>query len=95
LRIGGNFVMKKFFVSLFTAATFFMPTAFADEIQVPENIYQWIDSSPRGNYFFNFQQTNYAVKDDGTIDLNTLRRQSRLMTTYKLMMCCRKDAGAV
>ena len=64
--------MKKFFVSLFTAATFFMPTAFANEIEVPENIYQWIDSSPRGNYFFNFQQTNYAVKDDGTIDLNTI-----------------------
>lgn len=63
--------MKKFFIGLFTAATFFMPTAFA-EVEVPENIYQWIDSTPRGNYFFNFQQTNYAVKDDGTIDLYTI-----------------------
>ena len=64
--------MKKFFISLFTAATFFMPTAFADEIEVPENIYQWIDSTPRSNYYFNFQQTNYAVNDDGTIDLYTI-----------------------
>lgn len=64
--------MKKFFVSLITAATFLMPTAFAEEVEVPENIYQWIDSTPRGNYFFNFQQTNYAVRDDGTIDLYTI-----------------------
>ena len=64
--------MKKFFISLFTAATFFMPTAFANEIEVPENIYQWIDSTPRSNYYFNFQQTNYAVNDDGTIDLYTI-----------------------
>ena len=64
--------MKKFFVSFFVAAVFFLPTVFAEEVSVPENIYQWIDSTPRGNYFFNFRQTNYAVKDDGTIDLYTI-----------------------
>ncbi len=64
--------MKKFFVSLFAAVTFLMSTAFAGEVEVPENIYQWIDSTPRSNYYFNFRQTNYAVKDDGTIDLYTI-----------------------
>ena len=65
---------RKFFIGLLTAATFFIPAqeTFAKEVEVPENIYQWIDSTPRGNYFFNFQQTNYDVKADGTIDLYTI-----------------------
>ena len=75
----GEIVMKKFFIGLFSAAMFLMQTAFA-EIEVPENIYQWIDSTPRGNYFFNFRQTNYAVKDDGTIDLYTIIAPT--ITTY-------------
>ena len=65
--------MKKFLIGLITAAMFFVPSmTFAKEVEVPEDIYKWIDSTPRGNYFFNVQQTNYAVKDDGTIDLYTI-----------------------
>ena len=66
--------MKKFLASLITAAIIFVPGqfGFAKEVEVPETVYQWIDSTPRGNYFFNFQQTNYAVKEDGTIDLYTI-----------------------
>ena len=65
--------MKKFLVGLLAAATFFTApqVTFAD-VEVPEDIYQWVHSSARGNYYFNFQQTNYAVKDDGTIDLNVI-----------------------
>ena len=66
--------MKKFLFNLMTAAMFFIPmqNVFADEVEVPENIYKWVQSTPRGNYYFNFQQTNYAVKADGTIDLYTI-----------------------
>ncbi len=39
---------------------------------VPETIYQWVQSSERINYFFNKEQICYAVRDDGTIDLNAL-----------------------
>ena len=73
-ELGGNISMKKFLIGLFTAATFFIPAqmTFANEVEVPENIYRWVQSTPRGNYYFNFQQTNYAVKADGTIDLSTI-----------------------
>jgi len=66
--------MKKFLLCILAAAMFFFPTqtTFAKEVTVPEDIYKWIDSTPRGNYFFNVQQTNYAVKEDGTIDLTTI-----------------------
>ena len=65
---------KNFFVGIFTAATFFIPSqiTFAKEVVVPEDVYQWIDSTPRSNYFFNFQQTNYDVNADGTINLNII-----------------------
>ena len=74
--------LKKFFIGVLTATTFFIPAqnTFAKEVEVPENIYQWIDSTPRSNYYFNFQQTNYAVKDDNTIDLNVII--SPMICTY-------------
>jgi hypothetical protein len=40
--------------------------------QVPENVYQWVQSSARANYYFNKQQICYAVTDMGYTDLNTL-----------------------
>lgn len=65
--------MKKFIMSLIAAAIIFIPSmTLAKEVTVPEDIYKWIDSTPRCNYYFNVQQTNYAVKEDGTIDLNTI-----------------------
>lgn len=64
--------MKKFFIAIL-AAMFFVPTnAFADEIEVPDEIFTWALSTPRGNYYFNHQQINYAVNDDNTINLNIL-----------------------
>ena len=66
--------MKKFFIALMAAAVLFIPAqnVFAKEVEVPESVYKWVHSTSRGNYFFNFQQTNYAVKEDGTIDLYTI-----------------------
>ena len=66
--------MKKFLLGLLAAVMILFPAqmTFAKEVTVPEDIYKWIDSTPRGNYFFNIQQTNYAVREDGTIDLRTI-----------------------
>ena len=65
--------MKKFFIGLLTALIF-TSTAItsAKEVSVPEDIYTWVQSTARGNYFFNHQQMNYGVNVDGTIDLYTL-----------------------
>ena len=32
----------------------------------------WVQSTPRGNYWFNHSQAGYKVREDGTLDLNTL-----------------------
>ena len=66
--------MKKFFIGLLTATLIFSANAVtsAKEVEVPEDIYTWVQSTARGNYFFNTQQMNYGVNADGTIDLYTL-----------------------
>ena len=66
--------MKKFFMGILAAAMIFSTPDFvcAKEVEVPENIYTWVQSTSRGNYFFNTEQINYRVKYDGTIDLYTL-----------------------
>lgn len=63
--------MKKFFITLLAAMIFYAPTTFANEIEVPEEVFTWVQSTPRGNYYFNHQQISYAV-EDGIIDLNIL-----------------------
>lgn len=40
--------------------------------QVPETIYEWVQSSARMNYFFNKEQICYGVDEKGHIDLNLL-----------------------
>lgn len=75
--------MKKFFIGMLTAATimFQSPITFAEfEGEVPEEIYKWIQSTPRGNYWFNFQVCGYKIKDDDTLDLNIL--EVPLFVTY-------------
>lgn len=63
--------MKKFLIVLLLLI--FPVTAFAaSKIKVPEEIYQWVQSTPRGNYYFNYQVCGYKVKLDGTLDLYTL-----------------------
>ena len=66
--------MRKFLIGMLTATTlFFSPSnTFADDIEVPEEIFTWVQSTPRGNYYFNHQQIKYALNDDDTIDLNIL-----------------------
>ena len=40
--------------------------------KVPEDIYQWVQSSERMNYFFNKQEMSYGVDAEGHVDLDTL-----------------------
>lgn len=48
-----------------------LPSASA-EIPVPEDIYMWVQSSPRANYYFNKAQMCFDVDSEGMIDQNTL-----------------------
>ena len=54
--------------ALFTA----VPACEAASIEVPENIFQWVQSTARQNYYFNKEQMCYAVKPNGEIDLGML-----------------------
>lgn len=66
--------MKRWIAGLTLAAALGlgMPAVMARAVPVPETVYQWVQSSPRMNYYFNKQQICFAVDDDGFIDLNTL-----------------------
>ena len=46
--------------------------AFAEPPAVPEDIYQWVQSTARQNYYFNKQQMCYEVRADGTVDEHVL-----------------------
>ncbi len=62
--------MKKFLIALLLI---FPMTAFAaKEVHVPEEVYKWVQSTARGNYYFNYQIMGYKIKIDNTLDLNTL-----------------------
>ena len=71
---------KKFFAGIISAAMIFStsPTlaAYEDDgdiiTEVPTDTYRWVQSTPRGNYWFNYKHCGYRVKPDGTLDLNTL-----------------------
>ena len=70
---------KKLFAGLISAAMLFSVTpTFAQEddgeiiAEVPTTIYTWVQSTARANYWFNHLHMGYRVKDDGTLDLNTL-----------------------
>ena len=66
-------MIKKFLTGILTAAIVFSTNVtFVAHVNVPEDIYKWVQSTPRGNYFFNTQQINYRVKSDGTINLDVL-----------------------
>lgn len=47
------------------------PTAMA-EPYVPDEVYQWVQSSPRATYFFNKQQMCYETDEKGIINLQVL-----------------------
>lgn len=75
------FRRKKIFAGLFSAAIIFSATPTAAQWEddgeiikeVPTSIYTWVQSTARGNYWFNHQQMGYLVREDGTLDLNKLR----------------------
>ena len=67
--------MKKFFIGMMAAAAIFFQAnvAFATPtVEIPEEVYKWIQSTPRGNYWFNYQIMGYKILDDDTLDLNIL-----------------------
>ena len=73
------FRRKKLFAGIISAAILFSVTstdAQEDDgeiiAEVPTEIYTWVQSTARGNYWFNHKHMGYRVKDDGTLDLNTL-----------------------
>lgn len=39
---------------------------------VPENIFRWVQSSARTNYYFNKEQICYRIDEQGNVDTNTL-----------------------
>ena len=46
--------------------------ALAEPPAVPEDIYQWVQSTARQNYYFNKQQMCYEIRADGTVDEHVL-----------------------
>lgn len=70
---------KKFFAGILSAAMILSASttlAYEDDgeiiTEVPTDIYTWVQSTPRGNYWFNHKHMGYRVREDGTLDLNTL-----------------------
>lgn len=72
--------LKKFLAGIISATLVFSanPT-FAEEdddgeviTEVPMEIYIWVQSTPRGNYWFNYKHMGYKIREDGTLDLTTL-----------------------
>ena len=75
---------KKILMSIFAAGFIFMApqitfaededsnSTIADTRNVPEDIYTWVQSTDRANYYFNHRQINYEVNVDGFINLNVL-----------------------
>lgn len=72
--------LKKFFAGVLASTIIFFasPTQaqYEDDgetiTEVPTEIYMWVQSTPRANYWFNHRNSGYRVKDDGTLDLYTL-----------------------
>lgn len=70
---------KKIFAGILSATMIFSTSttlAYEDDgeiiREVPTDIYTWVQSTPRGNYWFNHKHMGYRVREDGTLDLNTL-----------------------
>ena len=70
---------KKFLAGIIASAIIFSANqtfAYEDDGEIigepPTDIYMWVQSTPRGNYWFNHKHCGYRVREDGTLDLNTL-----------------------
>lgn len=59
-----------FFAAAVLLLTVSLPTAAAQDI--PSDVYQWVQSSPRIGYYFNKAEMKYAIGSDGWADTNVL-----------------------
>ena len=67
--------MKKFLIGILAAVVLIFQSSMTfatPKVEIPEEVYKWIQSTPRGNYWFNYQVCGYRINDDGTLDLNIL-----------------------
>lgn len=66
--------MKKWGAGLLLAAALCVAPLGTGEAapNLPDNIFQWVQSTARQSYYFNKSQMCYGVKPDGYIDLNKL-----------------------
>ena len=68
--------MKKWHLILAAAAVLSLQApvmpAEAAEVAVPNDIFQWVQSTARQNYYFNKHQIKYGIDAQGNVDLNTL-----------------------
>lgn len=69
--------MKSIVKGLALAAALTVSTVTAEawapgQMEVPLDIYQWVQSTDRMNYYLNKQKISYAVDKDGNIDFYTL-----------------------
>ena len=71
--------LKELFAGILSAVMIFSTSpVFAEDdngetiAEVPTEIYMWVQSTPRGNYWFNHQAAGYKIRPDGTLDLNAL-----------------------
>ncbi|MBR2215449.1 MAG: hypothetical protein IJ849_06800 [Selenomonadaceae bacterium] len=65
---------KKYGLGFLAAVTMLVTAGHtaAEPPVLPKEIYEWVQSTARAGYYFNRQQMGYAVRKDGTIDLNIL-----------------------
>ena len=67
--------VKRYISGILATGMIFMGAytpADAAPLTLPQEIFQWVQSTARAGYYFNRQQMGYAVRKDGTIDLNVL-----------------------
>lgn len=64
--------MRRLFAFCAAALFLLFNLSQASAQDVPEDIYQWVQSSPRISYYFNKAEMKYAVGADGKADINIL-----------------------
>ena len=67
--------MKKILIGILAAIVLIFQSSMTfatPKVEIPEEVYKWIQSTPRGNYWFNYRVCGYRINDDDTLDLNIL-----------------------
>lgn len=65
--------MRKILAGILAATAIFIQTPVTFAVpEIPEEVYKWVQSTPRGNYYFNYQIMGYKIRSDDTLDLNLL-----------------------